>query len=160
MRPHGIVGEIVVEVLSDAPDRFSPGARLLAGDPGGEVGELEILTARPHKGRLIVKLKGVHDRIGAEELRRVLLSIPASAAAPAGPGRYYPHELEGLDVLDEQGARLGRFKAVVENPANDLWVVDTGERDVLVPAVKEIVRDVDLEAGRIILRPVPGLFDR
>lgn len=129
------------------------------GEPDGSPVPRTISAVRPHKGRLLVLFEEITDRNGAEALRGSLLSILASHAAPAEEGRYYAHQLEGLRVVDEAGADLGVMTAVLENPANDLWVVRAGNRDVLVPAVKEIVRDVDLEHGRIVLRPVPGLFD-
>ena len=82
LRPHGIRGELAVEVLSDAPDRFSPGAELGAGDPDGQgpLRPVTVTAARLHLGRLLARLEGVEDRDAAEELRGVLLSIPMAPA--------------------------------------------------------------------------------
>ncbi len=161
VKPHGIRGEVIVESQTEAPDeRFTPGARVFVGEPDNpRAKEARIGTARPHQGRYIVKFEHVHDRTTAETLRNTLLSIPAEEARPLEPGRYYPHDLEGFDVVDESGQALGVMGAVLENPANDLWVVRTPEgRDVLVPAVGEFIRNVDVEQRRIVIRPIPGLF--
>jgi 16S rRNA processing protein RimM len=159
IRPHGIRGEVVVEATTDAPERYAPGAVLFVGDPSGEPSPRRVDASRPHKGRMLVLFQGVADRNDAELLRGALLSIDASDARTPDRGRYYAHQLEGLDVVDEAGAKLGVMTGVLENPANDIWIVHTGTRDVLVPAVREIVAGVDLGARRIVLRPIPGLFD-
>lgn len=161
VKPHGIRGEVIVESQTEAADeRFVAGATLFVGDPASEdSAAVRIEAARPHQGRYIVAFEHVDDRTQAETLRNVLLSIPSGQARPPAPGRYYPHDLEGLDVFDESGGTLGVLTGVLDNPANDLWIVRTpAGKDVLVPAVREFVRDVDLERKRIVVRPIPGLF--
>jgi 16S rRNA processing protein RimM len=159
LRAHGVRGEVVVEVLSDAPERFARGSRMDAGDPAGERTTLTVAAARPHRGRLLVRFAEVRDRTAAEALRGAPLSIPGEAAAPPPPGSYYAWQLEGLEVVDEAGERLGVLARVLRRPGNDLWVVRTGAGEALVPAVQEFVRAVDLDGGRIVLRPIPGLLD-
>lgn len=158
---HGIRGECAVEVLTHAPDRFAPGATLDAGDPSGaELRRLTIAAARQHQRKLLVKFREVRDRNAAEALRGTLLSIRASEAMPLDEGAYYPHQIEGLGVVDEAGAPLGTLDEVLEAPASDIWVVRTPDgRRVMVPAVKEFVRAVDLDAGRVVLAPIGGMFD-
>lgn len=157
---HGLQGECVIEVLSDAPDRFSVGAAVDAGDPDGRVSRLTVDGVRPDRGRLLVRFAEARDRTAAESLRGLLLSIPAEDARRPLPGAYYPHQLEGLDVRDPNGRVLGTLREVLANPANDIWVVRTADgRDVMVPAVKEFVRTVDLGAGVIVIAPIGGMFD-
>jgi 16S rRNA processing protein RimM len=159
---HGIVGECAVEVLSDAPERFAPGASLDAGDPEDEavLRVLTVVKSRQHQKKLLVKFREVTDRNGAEALRGTLLSIPAVEAVPTEEGRFYPHQLEGMAVVNESGVRLGTLHEVLANPASDIWVVRTPQgRRVMVPAVTEFVRDVDLSSGRIVLAPIGGMFD-
>lgn len=153
VKPHGIRGEVVLDVLTDVPERFEPGARVAVGARA-----LTVESARRHQGRLLVKFAEVPDRNGAEELRGAALTVDESEAAPLAEGSYYPWQLEGFDVVDTTGATLGTFARAEEGVANDLWVVRTGAREVLVPAVKEIVVDVDLDARRIMLDPPEGLF--
>jgi 16S rRNA processing protein RimM len=161
LRPHGIRGELAVEVLSDAPDRFAPGAELAAGDPDGDgpLRPVTITAARLHLGRLLLRLEGVEDRDAAEELRGALLSIPMEAARPLAADEFWPHQLVGLAVVDLQGRRRGEVADVLPGTAHDLLAValPSGERR-LVPAVAALVT-VELEAGRVLVDAVPGLLD-
>ena len=152
-KAHGIRGEVAVEVISDAPGRFSVGARIFERDR-----ELTVQSVRPHHDRLLIKFEEVPDRTAAEGLRGARLEIPGGQAAPLEEGAFYPHQLEGLAVVDATGRALGTLARVEEGPANDLWVVEVDGREVLVPAVRQIVTAVDLDAGRITLDPPEGLF--
>jgi 16S rRNA processing protein RimM len=161
LRPHGIRGELAVEVLSDAPDRFAPGAELGAGDPDGDspLRPVTVTAARLHLGRLLLRLDGVEDRDAAERLRGALLSIPMEAARPLAADEFWPHQLVGLAVVDRQGRRRGEVADVLPGTAHDLLAVDLpgGERR-LVPVVAALVT-VELEAGRVLVDAVPGLLD-
>ena len=159
VKPHGVRGEMVVEVLSDAPDRFAPGAHIEAGDPDGELRGLTVRATRNDRGRSLVTFDEITDRDAAEELRGALLSISARDAAQLDEGTYYEWQLEGLEVVDEDGRKLGTFARVLEGGGGDLWVVDTGDGEVMIPAVEEFVRRVDLESGRIVVHVIPGLFE-
>lgn len=159
VKPHGVRGEMLVEVLSDAPDRFAPGARIDAGDPDGPRRTLTVRATRNDRGRSLVTFEEIADRDAADALRGALLSIDLGDAAPLEDGMYYEWQLEGLRVVDEDGDTLGTFARVLEGGGGDLWVVDTGEKEVLVPAVEEFVRRVDLESGRIVVHVIPGLFE-
>jgi 16S rRNA processing protein RimM len=161
LRPHGVRGELAVEVLSDAPDRFSPGAELEAGDPDGPgpLRPVTVTAARLHLGRLLVRFDGVEDRDAAGALRGALLSIPAQAARPLAADEFWPHQLVGLAVVDRQGRQRGRVADVLPGAAHDLLAVALpgGERR-LVPAVAALVT-VELDTGRVLVDAVPGLLD-
>jgi 16S rRNA processing protein RimM len=161
LRPHGVRGELAVEVLSDAPDRFSPGAELAAGDPDGPgpLRPLTVTAARLHLGRLLLRLEGVEDRDAAGGLRGAWLSIPAEAARPLGDDEYWPHQLVGLAVVDHQGRERGRVADVLPGAAHDLLAVALpAGGSALVPAVAALVT-VELEAGRVLVDDLPGLLD-
>lgn len=153
MKAHGIRGEVSVDVLSDHPDRFANGARVFAGDRA-----LTVVSTRAHQGRLLVFFDGVSDRTAAEALRGSELTIPAEEARALGEWSFYPHQLDGLDVVDVDGNQLGTMVRVEESPGADLWVVRAANGEVLVPAVRDIVVSVDVDARRIVLRPPEGLF--
>jgi len=154
VKAHGIRGEVAIDVLSDAPDRFAPGARVFAGDRS-----LRVATSRAHQGRLLVLFDDVPDRNAAESLRGTELTIPATEAQPLeDEWSFYPHQLIGFDVTDENGESLGTMTRVDESPGADLWVVGARAREVLVPAVRDIIVSVNLEERRIVLRPPDGLF--
>jgi 16S rRNA processing protein RimM len=161
LRPHGVRGELTVEVLSDAPDRFSPGAELAAGDPDGPgpLRPVTVTAARLHLGRLLLRLEGVEDRDAAGGLRGAWLSIPAEAARPLADDEYWPHQLVGLAVVDRQGRERGRVADVLPGAAHDLLAVALpAGGSALVPAVAALVT-VELEAGRVLVDDLPGLLD-
>jgi 16S rRNA processing protein RimM len=153
-RAHGVHGEVAVLVLSEVPERFADGANLLLEDGG----KLTIASTRPDRGRLLVTFEGVADRDAAQQLRGRLLVVPQSRLPELPEGAWWPHQLEGCAVVTEAGRSLGDVKEVVSNPANDIWVaVDETGDETLVPALRDVIVDVDLEARRIVVREVPGL---
>ena len=159
-RPHGISGEVRVEVLTDFPDRFSPGERLFVG-PDGEPDPRPVMveSSRPHQSWLLVRFDVTPDRESAALLTNELLYIPASEARALGPDTYYYHELEGLDVATVDGQDLGRVREVMETGSADVLVVSDGERDRLIPMIGDVIASVDLGQGRITITPIPGLLD-
>ena len=160
VRPHGVRGELSVEVLSDAPERFAPGAELGVGDPDGPepLGTAVVTAARLHLGRLLLTLEGVSDRDAADRHRGAWLSIPATEARPLDPDEFWRHQLIGLAVVDREGRQRGRVADVVPGAAHDLLAVEVpGGATALVPAVAALVT-VELEAGRVLVEAVPGLL--
>jgi 16S rRNA processing protein RimM len=159
VRPHGLRGEVLVQILSDAPDRLAAGARIAAGDPDtGPLRELTVADARLAQGRQLLRFEGLDDRDQVEGLRGTLLSIPFSAARELGEDEYWPHQLVGLAVIDAEGVQRGTVTEVVPGSAHDLLAValDTGGT-VLVPAVAALV-EIDLGARRVTVAPVAGLL--
>ena len=160
LRPHGIKGELSVEVLTDAPERFAAGAELGVGDPDGPepLRTAVVAASRRHQGRLLLCLEGVDDRDAADRYRGAWLSIPVTEARPLEAGEYWPHQLVGLAVVDHQGRERGRVADVVPGAAHDLLSVELpGGASVLVPAVAALVT-VELDAGRVLVEAVPGLL--
>lgn len=156
-RPHGLRGEVTVQIRTDSPERrFAAGARFGAG-PGRT---LTVAAVRPHAGALLVRFDGVSDRAVAEGLRGTLLTVDvADLPDLEDPEEYYDHQLEGLLAVGPDGAALGTVREVVHAPASDLLVVVTGAGEALVPFVRAIVSEVDLDSGRVVLDPPAGLLD-
>ncbi len=163
-RPHGLRGEVVVEVSTDDPEhRFAPGAILMT-DPGS-VGPLTVVSRHMHSGRLLLEFTGVADRTAAEALRGVVLLVDVDPQASSPDAdEYYDHQLTGLTVvtvMDERGeARtVGTVSEVLHLPGQDVLAVrDAAGGDVLIPFVMELVPQVDMAAGRIVIDPPPGLL--
>jgi 16S rRNA processing protein RimM len=156
-RPHGLRGEVTVQVHTDFPEqRFAVGAQL-----HGDTGRMfTVETVRSHRGVLLVRFAGITDREAAAELRGRTLSIDAAELPDlTDPDEFYDHQLEGLAAVGPDGATLGRVREVVHAPASDLLVLDTAHGEVLVPFVQAIVPEVDLAAGRVVLNPPAGLLD-
>ncbi len=151
-KAHGLKGEVVVLNRSDNPDRWTPGASVFLGPR-----ELEITASRPHGARLLVSFKGVTDRTSAEGLRGEL-TVRRSQLPDLQPGEYWPYDLEGCEVVTDADRALGHITDVIPNPANDLWVaVDQAGVETLIPALEDVLLDVDLQARRVLVRDIPGL---
>jgi 16S rRNA processing protein RimM len=163
LRPHGLRGELAVEVRTDVPEtRFAAGS-VLATEPVAR-GPLTVSSSRWHLGRLLVSFDGYPDRTRAEELRGTLLVMDSEEAGPAAPGEYHDHQLVGLDVVTVAGDRIG-VVTDVRHHGQDLLVVTPGGEartqggEILVPFVTAIVPEVDVAAGRLVIDPPPGLID-
>lgn len=151
---HGLRGDVSVQNRSDNPDRWTPGGTVLRED--GAV--LTIEASRRHGRRLIVKFAGIADRSAAEGLRGVVLLVPESSLPELPEGEWWAYQLEGCEVRTASGRVLGIVKEVIPNPANDLWVaVDEEGNETLVPALADLLLDVDVVARTIVVQDVPGL---
>ncbi|WP_206516011.1 ribosome maturation factor RimM [Nocardioides pantholopis] len=162
-KPHGIRGEVTVDVRTDEPERrYAPGAVLRAQPPQGSASTLRSLTvarARWHQSVLLVTFEELGDRSAAEAARGIVLhaTIPADAT-PEDPEEFYDHQLVGLAVHDVDGTALGTVTGLVHGGAQDLLAVRAVDgRDTLVPFVKALVPEVDLSAGRVVVADRPGL---
>jgi 16S rRNA processing protein RimM len=159
-RPHGLRGEVSVEVRTDDPDRrFAPG-HTLQTDPA-VAGPLTVASGRVHSGRLLLSFDGVADRTSAEGLRGVLLLAEIDPQEqPDDPEEYFDHQLVGLLVSTVAGEPLGEVAEMLHLPGQDLLAVRRPDgREVLVPFVGQIVPTVDLDGGRVVVDPPPGLLD-
>jgi 16S rRNA processing protein RimM len=159
-RPHGVRGEVTIEVRTDDPDvRFAPGT-VLRTDPAA-AGPLTVEYTHWHSGRLLLALAGVEDRSRAEELRNVLLVIDVDAdERPTDDEEYYDHQLVGLAAHTMTGEPIGTVAEVLHLPSQDLLAVRrTDGRETLVPFVAAIVPEVDLAAGVLRVDAPPGLLD-
>lgn len=161
VRPHGLRGEVLVELRTDDPEqRYAVGATLMAVGARGPA-TLTVAALRPHQGRLIVAFEGVPDRSAAEQLRGVQLQVDSAAIAPpADPDEYHDHQLVGLAAVTPAGERLGEVTRVDHGPAADRLVLTRPDgRTTLVPFVAAIVPEVDLAGGRVVVDPPSGLLD-
>ena len=162
-RPHGLRGDVTVEVRTDEPGRrFAAGAVLRAEPPRGSASPLRALSvagSRWHSGTLLVRFEELPDREAAEAARGILLFATVDdAEAPEDPDEFYAHQLVGLAAYDENGARLGEVTGLVRGGAQDLLAVRTPDgREALVPFVKALVPEVDLAARRLVVADRPGL---
>lgn len=147
-RPFGVRGEVYVSSLSDVPGRFEGLEEVTVDRREGSSDRMRVDRCRSAKGGYILHFVGVSSPEEAARLRGALIKIdPDQAQAPSVPGQYYEFQLIGMAVQDENGERLGRLEDILETPGHHVLVVRKEGLEHLVPATKEVVREVDV-AGR------------
>lgn len=153
----GCRGAVRVLPLTDFPERFRD-LRVVCLVRGDERWRLHIEQVAYHKQFVVLKFREISDMSAAEKLKGVLLQIPRSELVPLPVGHYYVFDIVGISVFTGEGECLGVVRDVLRTGANDVYVVQTGgERPLLVPALKEVVRDIDLKGGRMTVVLPEGL---
>jgi 16S rRNA processing protein RimM len=161
-KPHGLRGEVTVEVRTDEPDRrFADGTTVRVARPSGSAGPWSTLTvagSRWHQATLLVRFAELPDRTAAESARGLLLhaDVPADES-PDDPDEFYDHQLVGLAAEDVDGRPLGEVTAVLHGAQDLLQIRTPDRRDALVPFVAALVPEVDLAGGRVVVADRPGL---
>ena len=157
LRPHGLNGEVRVELMTDRPERFGWLEAIYVGERNPR--RVGVVSARQHGDFVLLKLDGYPTRTEAELLRNELLQVPEDEAIPLEEGEYFLHQLLGLEVVTESGRSLGRLTSVLETGANNVFVIEGAPGELLIPDIPDVVREVDVAGGRIVIRPLPGLLD-
>lgn len=163
--PHGVRGEVRVLPLTDFPERFHGLKRVYlraatkGTTPTRPSGPVEVQSARWHKQFVLMKLHGIDGRDEADKLRRALVQVPVAEAHPLPPDTHYVFQLIGLEVYERDGRKLGVVQDVLATGANDVYVVERaeGEKELLIPALRHVVLNIDLERRRIDVQLLPGL---
>ena len=153
-RAHGVQGELAVLVISEVPGRFADGETVWLED--GRT--LTVESSRPHKDRLLVRFREVQSREQAEALQRALLVIPESLSPELPEGSWWDHRIVGCAIETDTGRALGTVHDVIHTAANDVWsAVDDEGTETLIPVLRDVILDVDMDAKRIVVREIPGL---
>jgi 16S rRNA processing protein RimM len=156
--PHGVTGAVRVKSFTAQPENIAAYGTL-ADESGRQSFALRVVGAA--KGVLIARLSGVADRNRAEELRGLRLYLPRSALPPPEEEEYYHADLIGLEAVRRDGTPVGRVRAVHDFGAGDTIEIERpGAPPAMVPFTRAVVPVVDLDAGRLVIEPVPGLLDR
>jgi 16S rRNA processing protein RimM len=154
--PHGVRGELMMEVYTDFPERIHPGVTVFVGS---QYTPYKIRSRRRHRSGLLVAFQEYGTPEAAGALRNQLVYVRAEDRPPLPEGEFYHHQVIGLRVKTESGQPLGVVKDILETGANDILVVRrvTGA-EILIPAVDEFVLAYDLARGEVIVRLLPGLL--
>jgi 16S rRNA processing protein RimM len=158
LRPVGVRGEVVVQVLSDVPGRLEPGGKVVGTRDGKPSLPLVVETHREHKSGAVVRFEGWEDRDRAEELRDLLLEVDRSEVPAAPEGTYYWYQLLGCRC-EAGGEDLGEVVDLLEDGGGLLLVVSDGEREIPIPFVRSFLKNVDVERGQIELELPEGLLE-
>jgi 16S rRNA processing protein RimM len=151
----GLRGHVKVTPFTSNPDRFAPGATLLINGRPTRVVDLNTSQGYP-----IVKFEGYPDATAASALRGATIEIDERDLPALPEGEHYVHDLVGLEVVDEDGETIGTLQEVTTTGANDVYVIRRpGQRDVLIPAIPDVILSVDLGERRMTVHRMPGLFD-
>jgi len=154
-RPHGLEGEIVMDLHTDFPERFRKGRKLLVGE---EHKSLTLAGVRPHQLGMLVKFKGVETPEAAGTYRNQWVYIKATEAQPLPEGQIYQHQLFGFQVVDDHDQLLGELVEIIETGANDVYVVrsDAG-KEILLPAIPSVILETDVERRIMRVHLLEGL---
>lgn len=157
IRAHGLRGELSVAVLTDFPERFETTEWVYLGNEF-EATPYRLQSFRWHQQNVLLTLEGVTDRTQAERLKGQLVQVPLEEAMPLPDGSYYLYQLIGLKVEDTSGQFLGTIKEVLETGANDVYVVEHEGQELLLPAIPDVIKRVDLPQGIIVVHLLEGLI--
>lgn len=152
--PHGVRGEVKAEVLTDFPQRFKTTRQVWLGEPPQPMGLQRARVAGRH---VTLQLEGVETRDQAAALKGQLVQVPEQAAWPLPPGQYYWHQVIGLEAHATSGETLGRVAQILETGSNHVYVVHGPRGEWLLPATREVIRQVDLEQGLLMVELLPGM---
>ena len=157
---HGLRGEVKVYPTTDDVRRFKRLKEVIADIGPGEASRvLEIESVKFFKQFAILKFRGIDSPEEAGKYRGTPLLVPRSKAVPLGRDEYYTADLMGLTVMDEDGTKIGVLREVLETGANDVYVIDLNDgRELLLPAIRQCVLAVDVEAGFIRIHILDGLL--
>ena len=154
LAPWGTEGKLKVEVITDFPHRLSPQSSLYVDRQPMTVAETEW-----RKGLAIVKLEDIDSLEQAERLRGKTLEIHRRQLEKLPEGQYYHFQLIGLEVWTTEGQRIGKVMRILSASSNDNYVVAGEKGEILIPAVEDVVKSIDLERGRITIKAIEGLLD-
>lgn len=155
---HGVRGEVKVYPTTDDVRRFKRLKEVIL-DTGRNSLVLEIESVKFFKQFAILKFKGIDSMEEAEKYRKMPLLVPRDKAVPLGRDEYYTADLMGLNVKDEDGKDIGVLREVLETGANDVYIIDLNDgRELLLPAIRQCVLEVDVEAGLIRIHILEGLL--
>lgn len=161
LRPHGIRGELRIDILTEYPERIVAGSKLYLGsDPEDAAAAklYEVTKARRHQKYLILQLAEVPDRNTAELLRGQYLMIAPADREPLAEGEFYLYQLIGVAVYTDEDEHLGQIDEIIETGANDVYVVHGPRGEVLLPAIDECILEIDIDAKKMIVHIMDGLL--
>ena len=153
LAPWGIKGKLKVEVATDFPQRFAPSSKVYINQQ-----PMTIDSTEWRKGKVIIKLNTINSIEDAEKLRGQLVEIHHSQLHPLPEGQYYHFQLTGLEVWTTRGELLGNITEVLTTPSNDNYVVSGAKGEILIPAIEDVIKSIDLNKGCVVIEPIEGLL--
>ncbi len=159
VRPHGIEGALRIKSYAQSEESFLSAGTVSLRSSSGDIREYAVSSVRPHKNILLMKLEGLNTLEEAEKYRGAAILIKRHSLPRAEEEEYFWHELIGLEVYLSEGEYVGTIRHILPTGSNDIYVVQEGKKEVLIPAVHDVVREIDLTNNRMIISEVEGLLD-
>jgi 16S rRNA processing protein RimM len=158
-RPVGLKGELTVRPDTFDIQRYFDLTSVFIGPTEHQSVEYQLEQARVHGNRLVIKVRGIDSRIEAEKLNGCYLYVDEEHRIDLPEGKHFIHDLIGLQAVDESGESLGLVKEVLPMPAHPVYVIENATGEHMVPALDEFIIRIDIAAGKIVIRPIEGLFE-
>lgn len=155
LKPWSYRGELKIEILTDYPNRFASLQKVYLGD---DAKPFLVERAHLHGKHVLLKLQGIDSTEAAAKLRDQLVHVARQDAVELPKGQHFIHELIGLRVITTEGVTLGTIEEVIDTRANDVYVVRDGTREILIPATEEIVKEIAVERGEMVIKMMDGLL--
>ena len=153
LTPLGVKGKLKVKIETDFPQRFTHGAKVYIDRQ-----PVTLDSARWHSGKLVIKLDTIDSREDAQKLQGKTMEIRRSQVHSLPEGQYYYFQLIGLEVRTTQGECLGNITEILTTESNDNYVVRGTKGEILIPAIEDVVKSVDLDKGCLVIEPIAGLL--
>lgn len=159
IRPHGLEGLLRIKSYAQTEESFLRAELVFLQKGSAEPREYAITSVRPHKNVHLLKLRGVDSLEEAEKLKGARILIEKDSLNSKRRDEYFWHELIGLEVYLSRGEYLGKIKHILPTGSNDIYVVQEGKKEVLIPAIYDVIQEIDLTKNRMIISDVEGLLD-
>lgn len=159
VRPQGLAGRIKVRSYLETPDVLDGIAELFIGRKAEETAAFPLQTLQAGRGFFILKLGGIDDPEAAAKVVGSSVWMPSQGMKALPEGEYYWHEIIGLAVLTEEGRTLGRIESVFPTGSNDVYVCRDGDREILLPAIGDVILKIDTDRGIMVVRLLKGLAE-
>lgn len=154
-RPHGLRGEIIMDLHTDFPERLQSGRKLFVGE---DREAMTLLGSRPHAKGVLVRFQGLETPEAAGQLRNQWVYVKATDVPALPAGQLYQHELLGMEAVDETGTSLGSVVEIIETGANDVYVVrDEAGKEILLPAIPSVILGIDADRRLLRVHLLEGL---
>ena len=155
-RPHGVKGEMLMDIHTDFPERLKTGMTLFVGD---QYQAMVVASRRPHSSGMLVRFRGIKSPEDAGLLRNTWVYVPTANRPSLPEGEYYHHQLIGLDVVTDEDRSLGVLVDIIETGANDVYIIrDADGNEILLPAIPSVILDVKLADRQMCVHLLDGLI--
>jgi 16S rRNA processing protein RimM len=157
LKPFGYRGEVKIKIITDYPDQLVKHKTVYIGP---QTRAFQVESARLHSNYVLMKFVGFDTDMSVAKLRGEIVQIHVENAAKLKKNQYYHHQIIGLNVITQDGNSLGTLAEILETGANDVYLVHTAEgKEILLPAIKSVIKKIDLDAQQMTVQLVPGLID-